>query len=559
MRDGVHLFTAVYAPKDTSQKYPILLTRTPYSVEPYGADKFPHHLGPSPKFAEDKFIFVYQDVRGRFMSEGKWMEMRPEKNTGIDESTDTYDTIDWLLKNVPNNNGKVGLTGVSYPGFYASAGMINAHPALVAVSPQAPVSDLYMGDDAYHNGALCLEANFSFYLWFGKQQNPTLPTDAHPFEYGPGDGYSFYLKMGPVINSDADFHPKNPYWNDVVKHTTYDEFWRSRDILPHLKNIKPAVLVVGGWFDAEDLAGTLKTFRSLAAQSPDTVDKLVMGPWPHGGWAGPSGDKLGDLSFGSKTAPFFQDQIELPFFDHYLKGAPDPGLPVAYVFETGKNVWHKEAQWPPARAERQRLYLHAHGHLGRELPSETSGFDEYVSDPANPVPSFEKPTLIVPREYMDADQRFVEHRPDVLSYETEPLAADLTVAGPLSPSLFVSTSGTDSDFDVKVIDVAPDGREQLVRGEPFRGKFRDGFEHPRPFKPGEVQQIRFSMPDVYHCFQKGHRVMVQIQSSWFPLIDRNPQTFTNIPTARPSQFVKATERIYRSNSAASFLEMNVLP
>ncbi|MGA8029673.1 MAG: CocE/NonD family hydrolase [Bryobacteraceae bacterium] len=570
MRDGVRLFTAVYAPTDSSEKYPILMTRTPYSVEPYGLDAYPRRLGPSRKFAEDKFIFVYQDVRGRFMSEGEFVEMRPEKDVmdgppDVDESTDTYDTIEWLLKNVPNNNGKVGLTGVSYPGFYTSAGLINAHPALMAASPQAPMADIYMGDDAYHNGAFFLIANFPFYQFFGKQNGPEFPRAEKPFDYGTKDGYEFYLQMGPLINSNVKyFKYTNPYWTDLLNHSTYDGFWKSRDILPHLKNIKPAVLVVGGWFDAEDLSGTLKTYHAIEKQSLGTSDKLVMGPWVHGGWQGGSGEKLGDISFGSKTAPFFQDTIELPFFRHYLKNAPDAELPTAYVFETGKNIWEKKDQWPPADAVPERLYFHAQGTLTALTPTDASGFDQYVSDPDRPLPFFNKPTLDMAREYMDADQRFVQNRPDVVTYQTEPLSEDLTMAGPVSPTLFVSTSGTDSDFIVKLIDVYPNdspgtlsGYEQLVRGEPFRGKFRNSFEHPEPFKPGEVQQIHFTMPDVFHCFQRGHRVMVEVQSSWFPLVDRNPQTFTNIPAAALSEFVKATERIYRSREAASFIEVNV--
>ncbi|MBV9155279.1 MAG: CocE/NonD family hydrolase, partial [Acidobacteriaceae bacterium] len=471
----------------------------------------------------------------------------------------------WLLKNVPSN-GKAGLIGISYPGFYTTAGMINAHPALVAASPQAPMSDLYMGDDAYHNGAFFLIANFPFYAFFGKQNNPELPTPEKPFDYGAKDGYEFFLQMGPLNNSNEKyFKYRNPYWTDLLSHADYDDFWKARDVLPHLKNIKPAVLVVGGWFDAEDLSGTLKTFRAIEKQSPETQDKLVMGPWVHGGWArAGGGEKLGDISFGTKTSDFFQDAIEFPFFEHYLKNAPDPDLPKAYVFETGRNVWQKKDQWPPADALARRLYFHARRGLTFDPPMEVAGFDEYVSDPQNPTPFFSKPTLDMAREYMDADQRFVEGRPDVLTYETEPLAGDMTIAGPISASLFVSSSGSDSDFDIKLIDVYPQdalgglsGYEQLVRGEPFRGKFRNSFERPEPFRPDQIQSIHFTMPDVYHCFLKGHRVMVQVQSSWFPLTDRNPQTFTDIPTAKASDFVKATERVYRSKEAPSFIEVNV--
>lgn len=572
MRDGKRLWTTVYVPKDTAEKYPILMTRTPYSVTPYGVNAYPKSLGPSLKFAQDKFIFVYQDVRGRFMSEGQWLEMTPAKDvkTGpndVDESSDTYDTIEWLIKNVPNNNGKVGLLGISYPGFYTSAGLMDAHPALVAASPQAPVSDLYMGDDAFHNGAFFLIANFSFYTFFEKQNNPQPPEHEEPFDYGTKDGYRFYLDMGSLVNADERYFKfKNPYWTDIIKHPNYDGFWKARDILPHLKNVKPAVLVVGGWFDAEDLSGTLKTYRAIEKQSPGALDKLVMGPWVHGGWERGKGENLGDISFGSNTADFFSDEIEFPFFRHYLKGVDDPKLPKAYVFETGKNIWRRKEAWPPTDAAPHRLYFHPRRKLAESTPAESSGFDEYVSDPNNPVPFFAKPTLNMAREYMDADQRFVESRPDVLSYRTGPLEKDTTIAGPVSPSLFVSTSGTDSDYIVKLIDVYPDdaggalrGYEELIRGEPFRGKFRNSFEQPQPLRPGEIEQIHFTMPDVYHCFQKGHRIMVQVQSSWFPLVDRNPQIFTNIPTAKSSDFQKATERIYRSSNAASFVQVNVEP
>jgi putative CocE/NonD family hydrolase len=571
MRDGVHLFTAVYVPKDASasQKYPFLMTRTPYSIAPYGEDKFPRQLGPGANFAQEGFIFVYQDVRGRNTSEGTFVEERPEPDHlqpgETDESTDTYDTIDWLLKNVPNNNGRVGLVGTSYPGFYTDAGIVNAHPALVAASPQAPMGDLYMGDDAYHNGAFFLIANFNFYTEFGKQNNPEIPNRAKPFDYGTKDGYQFFVNMGPLVNSDEKYvHFTNPYWTDVYRHTTYDEYWRSRDILPHLKSIKPAVLVVGGWFDAEDLSGTLKTFRAIQKQSPETADDLVMGPWPHGGWNRLPGDKLGEITFGSNNSGFFQDEIELPFFRHYLKDAADPALPKAYVFETGKNVWRKRDQWLPVGISHRKLYFNAAGKLSFSQSSDSDAFDQYVSDPANPVPFYSKPTLEMARDYMDADQRFAQARQDVLTYQTDPLAEDLTVAGPIAPTLFVSTTGTDSDFVVKLIDVYPEnkgdplsGYEQLVRGEPFRGKFRNSFEHPEPFKPGEVARIEYTMPDIYHCFQKGHRIMVQVQSSWFPLIDRNPQTFTDIPNAKPEDFQKATERLYHSAPHASFILLGV--
>lgn len=580
MRDGVRLFTAVYVPKDNPTTYPILMERTPYSVAPYGADKYPDTLSPGNEFARDGFIFVYQDVRGRYMSEGTWREMTPQKDVkrsphDVDESTDTYDTVDWLIKHVPKNNGKVGLVGISYPGFYAAAGSIDAHPALVAVSPQAPVSDLYMGDDAFHNGAFFLAANFGFYVGFPKQANPTEGKHYREFDFGTEDGYKFYLKMGSVGNADEKYLKyANPYWTDMIAHPNYDDFWKERNLLPHLKDVKPATLVVGGWFDAEDLSGTLKTYRALKQNGAGHSNAIVMGPWYHGGWSSSDGEKLGDIEFYSKTAEFFRSDIELPFFRHYLKGSADPHLPQAYMFETGRNEWRIYEQWPPAEAKAQKIYLRAGGKLAFSPPEANERFDEYISDPNKPVPYYDKVVQNVDRAYMDGDQRFASRRQDVLTYLSEPLDEDLTIAGPIAPTLHVSTTGTDSDFDVKLIDVYPDdypnpkpnpqsvqmgGYEQLVRGEPFRGKFRQSFEAPLPFTPGKVEQIHFIMPDVDHCFRRGHRIMVQIQSSWFPLVDRNPQSFVDIPKAKPSDFVKATERIYHSAAEPSYLEINTVP
>lgn len=579
MRDGKRLFTSVYVPKDASKTYPILMTRTPYGVEPYGADNYPKTLFPGEEFERDGFIFVYQDVRGRWMSEGVWLEMTPEKDAtsgpnDVDESTDTYDTIDWLIHHVPDNNGKVGLVGVSYPGFYTSAGLINAHPALVAASPQAPIADLYMGDDAYHNGAFFLAANFGFYRDFYPLSHPQKPKDKPEFDYGTKDGYKFYRELGPLSNSDEKyFKYGNSYWSDQVAHPNYDDYWKKRDILPHLKNIKPAVLVVGGWFDAEDLSGTLKTYRAIKSTSPGPGNTIVMGPWYHGGWSYTAGNHLGDINFASNTGQFFRDNMELPFFKQYLKGEGDPHLPAAYMFETGKNQWKRYEQWPPRQAKAERIYLHSDGKLSFDAPTANGGFDEYVSDPDKPVPYYSKIALGMARPYMDGDQRFASRRTDVLTYETAPLESDVTIAGPVAPTLHVSTTGTDSDFIVKLIDVFPDdypdpdpnptrvkmgGYEQLVRGEPFRGKFRHSFEHPEPFTPGKTEEIHFKMPDVNHCFRRGHRIMVQVQSSWFPLVDRNPQIFTNIPTAKPADFKKATERLYHSREEPSFLEMDMI-
>ncbi|HLJ14937.1 MAG TPA: CocE/NonD family hydrolase [Bryobacteraceae bacterium] len=573
MRDGKRLFTSVYVPKDDSQPYPMLMTRTPYSVGPYGVDRYRSFLGPSEKFEKEGFIFVYQDVRGRYMSEGEFVEMRPEKDTtdgpsDVDESTDTYDTIDWLVKHIPNNNGRVGLVGISYPGFYAAAGIVNAHAALKAASPQAPIADLYMGDDAYHNGAFYLAANFGFYTSFVRRKGE--PSSTEPpalFDFNAPDGYEFYLRMVPLSNAEHYLKHENPYWTELVSHITYDNFWKSRSLLPHLKNIRPAVLTVGGWFDAEDLSGPQKVFAAIEANHPPPVNSIVIGPWFHGGWARSEGDHLGDVSFNSKTSIYFRDNIQFPFFLFHLKGKGEPKIPKAWMFETGTNQWRRFDAWPPKSTTPKALYLRAGGKLSFDPPDEPgSVYDEYVSDPAKPVPIMAKIALDMPREYMISDQRFAGRRTDVLVYQTEPLDRDVMIAGPVTPHLWVSTSGTDSDFIVKLIDVYPDdypnpnpnprgvtlgGYQQLLRGEPFRGKFRNSFEKPEPFKPNEPVQIEYAMPSVCHVFRSGHRIMVQIQSSWFPLIDRNPQKFVNIPEAKASDFQKATERVYRSREQST--------
>jgi putative CocE/NonD family hydrolase len=600
MRDGVKLFTSVYVPKDTAQRYPILLQRTPYGVGPYGADQYRRNLGPSDLFMNDGYVVAYQDARGRFMSEGEWMEMRPQKDlkhgsADIDESTDTYDTIDWLVKNVPNNNGRVGVWGISYPGFYAAVSLIDAHPALKAVSPQAPIGDLYMGDDSYHNGAFMLAANMGFYTGFRPRTSGPQPPPAKEWpdiDFGTPDGYEFYLRLGSLTNSARYFNPPNPYWNDNLAHTTYDEFWKSRALVPHVNNVKPAVLTVGGWFDAEDLAGPLAIFRQIDKSSPATTNLLVMGPWPHGGWARSNGDRLGNLRFDANTSAFFREKIEFPFFAHYLKDAPLDPLPKAYVFETGANAWRRYDVWPPPSAQPKAFYLREQGHLLADPPAAdapaggtaaAASFDEYVSDPNHPVPYLGYTAFDMTRDYMTEDQRFAATRPDVLVYETDPLDADVRIAGPIKVDLRVSTSTTDADWVVKVIDVYPGdyptasaagqgapsgpppanavkmgGYQQLVRGEPFRGKFRRGFEKPEPFQPNTPSEITFQMADVAHTFRKGHRLMVQVQSSWFPLVDRNPQTFVEIPKAKPSDSQKATIRVYHSRQLPSSITLLVL-
>jgi putative CocE/NonD family hydrolase len=605
MRDGVHLFTSVYVPKDSSRAYPFLINRTPYSVGPYGVDQYRGRLGPAADFDKAGYIFVFQDVRGRYLSEGTFVEMRPhidykKSKHDVDDASDLYDTIDWLLKNVPNNNGNAGIWGISYPGFYTSASIIDSHPALKAASPEAPMTDLFMGDDSYHGGAFMLAANFDFYVWFKTHEKPQLPEKVYvPFEYGTQDGYDFYLGVGSTGNLSKYLEGKSALFDDQLRHDTYDEYWKVRNLAPHMKNIHCAVLTVGGWFDAEDLQGPFSTFHAIDKNNPGIFNELVVGPWVHGGWAGLDGNHLGRVEFASNTGEYYRSNILFPFFEQYLKGAGDAKQPKAYVFETGTNVWRKYSAWPPKDAEMKTLYFQAYGGLSFDPPAESSSaeasslllpssFDEYVSDPARPVPFVNYVAQDVPQEYMVSDQRFAANRTDVLVYQTPVLQEDVTIAGPIMPHLFVSTSGTDSDFDVKLIDVYPTdypdskldaaatednskskndvgrpqftmgGYEQLVRGEPFRGKFRHSFEKPEAFTPGKVEEINATFPDVNHTFRRGHRIMVQVQSSWFPLTDRNPQTFVNIPDAKPSDFVKATERVYHTKAEASGIRVGVM-
>jgi hypothetical protein len=608
MRDGVKLHTTVFVPKETLETlkkdsrlpinpnddgtYPILLNRTPYSCAPYGVDKYPDKVGPSSHFQKAGFIFVKQDVRGRWMSEGTFVDMRPyipnKKDKQTDESSDTYDTIDWLVKNIKGNNGNVGLWGISYPGFYTVCGMIDAHPALKAASPQAPVTDWFIGDDWHHNGALFLPHVFNFMPRFGKPRpEPTSKYPYLPFEHGTPDGYKFFLEMGPIKNADAKhFKGEIAFWSEVMKHPNYDDWWKAKNIRQHIKNIKPAVLTVGGWFDAENLFGALETFKASERTKPmddskENHNHIVMGPWYHGGWNNSPGDHLGDVQFNSKTSEFYRER-ELSFFNAYLKPNHIHLLPKAWMFETGTNQWREFDAWPPKRIKETPFHLWTDGHLN-ELPDLTRdiggsrmpppNFDEFVSDPARPVPFIGKTVINMAREYMTADQRFASNRPDVLVYQTPVLKEDTTVAGPIDVELYVSTTGTDADFIVKLIDVYPDdfpdpvpnptevkmgGYQQLVRGEPFRGKYRNSFEKPEPFKPGEIARIKFSMPDVLHAFRPGHRIMVQVQSTWFPLVDRNPQTFCDIYTADEKDFKKQTHRIYRDADHPSKITVRVL-
>src|SRR5574341_959686 len=607
MRDGVKLFACIYEPKDKSRNYPIMFDRTPYSVAPYGPKEYKTLLGPDELFAREGYIFVYEDVRGRYMSEGVYEDVRPyiPNKTGnqIDETTDTYDTVDWLIKNVPNNNGRVGVWGISYPGFYTSMAGIDGHPAVKAISPQAPVSDWFHGDDTNHNGALFLAQNYSFFAYFGQQRSTPTGTNDYvkPFPWGTPDGYKFFLEMGGLGKSGDLYWQKvgfrAKFWDQMLLHPNYDQFWKERNILPNLRNIRAAVMTVGGWYDDEDLYGALNTYQYIEKQNPGIFNVLVMGPWCHGCWARTDGDWLGTAYFGGKTGVYYREHYELPFFNYFLKDKGDISeLKEVNVFNTGANQWNSFGAWNPTTAIDTPLYLLRDGGLSFEEPraadtptlvrraggglERPQPFDEYISDPWNPVPYTQKITLNYPADFMTEDQRFAATRPDVLVYQTEILKEDITVAGSVEPELFISSSGTDSDFVVKLIDVFPDdyqfpetgkklpngdperikppensawsvfkpgGYQMLLRGEPFPARYRNSFEKPAPLVPNRPTKISYVMPGIVHTFKKGHRIMVQIQSTWFPLVARNPQKFmANYKQGTDADFQKATERVYHT-------------
>jgi putative CocE/NonD family hydrolase len=580
MRDGVKLFTAIYLPKDNAKKYPFLINRTPYTVAPYGQDKYKLSLGNFPGMMREGFIFVYQDVRGKWMSEGNFEDIRPQTTKkgkkDIDESTDTYDTIDWLLKNIANNNGKAGVYGISYPGFYSSTSLPNAHPALKAVSPQAPVTDWFLGDDFHHRGTLFLMDAFAFMTSFGVPRPQPITPDKgpKPFQFPIKDNYRFYLETGSIKNlKDKYMADSIKFWNDLFKHPNLDTFWRARQILPHLTNVKPAVMVVGGFFDAEDAYGTFETYKAIEKQNPNSKNILVAGPWFHGGWVRGAGSSFGDINFGQATSTYYQENLELPFFKFYLKGEGTFDAAEANIFVTGSNQWKKFNTWPPAETETKNLYLQANGKLAFEKPTTNNSFDEYVSDPAHPVPYQDGIQARRTREYMIDDQRFAARRPDVKTYQTDALTEDITLTGPVLANLVVATTGTDADYVVKLIDVYPEnepdpvpnpknlimgGYQMLVRGEIMRGKYRNSFETPEAFTPNAVTKVNYPLPDVAHTFKKGHRIMIQIQNSWFPLADRNPQKFMDIYQAQPSDFQKATQRIFHDAQNSSSISLQVL-
>lgn len=572
MRDGVKLFTSVYMPNSKEEKHPILLTRTPYSCAPYGESKMNTFWnGPRKYFFKENYIYVIQDVRGRWMSEGKFMDVRPyltnkKATTDIDESTDTYDTIDWLTKNINNNNNRVGVYGTSYPGFYATMAALSNHPSLKAVSPQAPVTEWFLGDDFRHNGAFMMMDAFGFYSSFGKPRPAPTTQGPKGFDYPVNDNYAFYLNTGSLPNLTKLMGDSIEFWKDLMSHPNYDAFWKARNARNFVQNISADIptLVVGGLFDAEDCYGAWNLYKAIESKAKNN-NKLVMGPWFHGGWGVKDGSYLGNVQFGSNTSEWYQQNIELPFFNFYLKdkGSVDK-IKEANIFFSGTNEWKQLPSWPPANVSEKPLYLTNNGQLSFANSSKKDGsYSTYTSDPAKPVPYAENVHLGRTREYMLDDQRFAARRPDVLVYTTPVLTEAITLGGQIVADLLVSLSSTDADFVVKLIDVFPDdfkykqpgknnyemgGYQMLVRGEVMRGKFRNSFEKPEAFIPGKATQVKFTLPDVAHSFQKGHRIMIQIQSTWFPLVDRNPQQFLDIYHAKDADFQKATIKVFNGAS-----------
>jgi len=582
MRDGVKLFTILYAPKDTSRTYPLLMTRTAYGIAPYGAENYRTVLGPNNDFAKEGYIFVYQDTRGKFKSEGEFVHHVPyvKGSSTPNESTDTWDTIDWLVKNVPNNNGRVGQYGISWAGWEVSMGMIDAHPALKASSPQAPPQDQFFGDDYHSGGAYQLMYGFNWMSTNARARVAPSERAVERFDYGTPDGYRFFLELGAAANALKYFADDVPTYRDHMTHPTYDEYWQTRNVPKDLVGIAHPVLIVAAWFDAQDFHGPFRMYRALKEKNPANKTTLVVGPWLHGGWARGDGDTLGNIDFGSKTAARYRRDIELPFFNFYLKDKGKLNLAEAVVFETGANQWRDYDHWPPKSAQLRHLYLQAEGRLSftqagseRTRPTADVDADTYVSDPNKPVPYTAEVTTTEGHVFMVEDQRFVAGRPDVLVYETPPLTENLTIAGPIDVTLNVATTGTDGDWVVKLIDVypgnAPDPKpnpnnirmghfQMLLAGDILRAKFRNSMSAPEPMVPNQPTTLTFTLGDKYHTFLKGHRVMVQIQSSWFPMFDRNPQTFVDIYHAKPADYQKATQTIFRSASRPSFLTLPVL-
>jgi len=579
MRDGANLYTIVYTPKDTSRQHPIMLFRTPYSIRPYEPDEYRDPLGPTEQFDRDGYIFVYQDARGTYRSEGTFQVIKPLNGpdagpTDADESTDNYDTIEWVLENIPNHNGRVGQWGISYPGWQTVMGMVDAHPALAASSPQASPSDMFIGDDWHHNGAFRLMYAFGWLSRNARRRDQPTEARAGSFDYGTPWGYDFFLDIGPLSNiNEQFFHDDVPAWNEFMDNGTYNEYWQNQNALLSLDDITHPVLNVAGWFDAEDFYGPMSIYYTMEEKNRTNQSTLVVGPWLHGGWRSMSGAELGCVGFGTATSDTFQNEVQYPFFNHFLRDEGDWEGTEAIVFETGANQWRRFEQWPPPGAARTALYFGPNGTLSWDAPSDAEGgtYDQYVSDPAKPVPFSAEYRTSQGHLWMIEDQRFAATRPDVLVYESEVLTEDVTIAGPIIATLHASTSGTDSDFIVKLIDVYPGDTpnndncpvpmgdfQMLLAGEVFRAKFRSSYENPSPMTPGEPTRVEFDLRDRFHTFKAGHRIMVQVQSSWFPVIDRNPQTFVDIYTATEDDFQAATQRIYRSAELPSHLTVGVL-
>jgi putative CocE/NonD family hydrolase len=587
MRDGVELHTVVYRPRDRTQRHPILLHRTPYSAGPYGEGLYREALwmAPTEEFLRAGYIFVFQDGRGTLRSGGEWVDFRPalkdRKAPGaIDEGTDTYDTIDWLVKNLQGHNGRVGQWGISYPGWYTVQALLEPHPALKAASPQATTGDPFIGDDYHHNGAFIV-GNLGFLEGMTRTSGPgreliqTGAVPAVPSRIGLDRrwGYDFYLNVGPISEINAKYFGGRllESWDAFIEHPDYDEYWQSRNFIRPLGEVSIPVLHVAGWFDEPDPYGQIATYQRIEERNPRNANILVVGPWQHGDWhynSQSGGQKLGDIDFGSRTADLYRRDIIFPFFEAHLRGKGKAPTDEATVFETGGNAWHRLEQWPPRGVRKRSIYFARAGGLGFDAPRGQGGdtaSDTYVSSPAKPVPDVADPD----HEFTIADQRHASTRPDVLTYRTEPLTEDITIAGPTDIELFVSTSGTDSDWFVKLIDAHPDvapegmaremaGYQMLLAFEVMRGKYRNSFSTPEPMKPGEVTPIRFQLRDRFHTFRKGHRIMIQVHSSWFPMFDRNPQAFMNIYRAKPEDFRDATQTVHRSPAAPSHLALPVL-
>jgi uncharacterized protein len=569
-RDGVRLYTQVYVPTAAGEPLPILLLRTPYGTGQLSSARLAASL---PELTAEGYIIVLQDIRGRFKSEGEFVMLRqprdPNDKKAIDESTDTYDTIDWLLKNVPHNNGRVGMAGTSYGAWLTVMGMLEPHPALKAAVTQASPADMWIGDDFHHNGAFRLSYGFEYaYMMESSKEisDVAVVIDAR-------DAYEWYLGLGPLSNANAKyFHNRLPSWNDFVNHPDYDAFWKRQGFAPWLNRVTVPTLNVAGWWDQEDFYGPLKIYELLERHDSENRNFLVVGPWNHGGWSRSDGQKLGPIDFGSKTAEYYRKNVLARFLAYHLKGKGTLDLPEALTFRTGANEWVRHDAWPPKRnTVARQLYFQADGKLSFDPPPRTAGeaFDSYVSDPANPVPYRHRPVEVRSgwTTWLVEDQRFVDHRPDVLTWTTEPLKDDVVVAGKVVANLFASTSGTDSDWIVKVIDVYPEkyepdpkmgGYQLMIAGDVFRGRYRNSFEKPEPIVPNAVTRYEIGFPANDHVFLKGHRIMVQVQSTWFPVIDRNPQRFVpNIFLAKESDFQRATQRVFRSGQHASYIAMPV--